>query len=132
MVSKRVEEIIDGLLNLQDRMMNIVDREPWLQKEAEEGKGRIAQIEVYDLQGTYSKRLKVTDDLRIVETEEEPVHLIRCHVDSFLDILGGDLTFGDAYSRGLIDFQGKDFHVHAMKWARAFQKYRGYLPELGF
>jgi len=132
MVSKRVEEIIDGLLNLQDRMMDIVDREPWLQKEAEEGKGRIAQIEVYDLDGTYGKRLKVTNDLRIVETEDEPIHLIRCHVDTFLDCLSGDLTFGDAYARGLIEFQGENYQVHAAKWSRAFQRYRGYLPELGF
>ena len=55
-MTKRTEEIIDGLLSLSDRVFS---QEEWLADQAEEQAGNVAIIEVYDLEGTVSKKLKL-------------------------------------------------------------------------
>jgi len=127
-MTRRVEEIVDGLLSLQDRLFA---KEEWLKEEAREGVGRVAQLLVYEAGGTYKKRLELKPNLRIVESERDPVHVVSCHVDTFLDLLNGDLSFGDAYTRGEVDFSGENYHKHAVKWARAFKRLRGYIAGLG-
>jgi len=119
-----VEEIIDGLLKLQDK---IIRKEKWISEEAVEDVGNVAHIEVYSVFGSYSTRLKLDKGLRIVKTNEKPLHVIRMHIDTFLDLLTGTLDFGEAWARGLIEFDGDNYHVHAMKWARAFKRLRKYI-----
>jgi len=127
-VTKRTGEIIDGLLNLSDRVFS---QEDWLANQAEEHVGNVAIIEVYDLEGTVSKKLKLQPNLRIVETDEDHRHRIRMHTDTFLDLLTGELTFGDAWARGDVEFYGDDYNKHAVIWARSFEKLRGYISSPG-
>lgn len=124
-----VKEIIDGLLKLQDKIMK---KEKWTIKEAEKNVGNIAQIEIYDVFGKYSDRLKLDKNYRIVRTNEKPKHIIRMHIDTFIDLLLGErdgepFDFGKAWVQGLVEFQGEDYITHAMKWAEVFSKLRKYL-----
>ena len=124
-----IKEIVDGLLRLQDK---ILSRESWLKDEAKENIGNVAQIEVYDLYGTYRERLKLAPGLKIVRTDEKPLHLIRLHIDTFIDLLLGErdgepFDFGKAYAMGLVEFEGQDYHFHATKWAKSFERLRKYL-----
>jgi len=118
-----VKEIIEGIIRLQDKIMR---EEPWLVEEAKESEGNIAQIEIYNVLGTYRERLKL-QGMKIVKTTEEPIHLIRCSLDVFLDLLLGEQDFGDAYANGLIEFRGENFQVHALKWAKAFKRIRKHI-----
>jgi len=127
-VTKRTEEIIDGLLSLSDR---IFSQEEWLTSQAKEQMGNVAIIEVYDLEGTVSRKLKLRPNLQIVETDEDHLHRIRMHTDTLLDLLNGDLTFGDAWTQGEVEFYGEDYNRHAVIWARSFEKLRGYISDLG-
>jgi len=127
-VTKRTEEIIDGLLNLSDR---IFSQEEWLADQAKEQAGNVAIIEVYDLEKTVSRKLKLQPNLKIVETDKDHRHRIRMHTDTFLDLLSGKLTFGDAWTEGEVEFYGEDYNKHAVIWARSFEKLRGYISDLG-
>jgi len=124
-----VKEIVEGLLRLQDK---ILQKEPQLLEEAKEEVGNVAQIEIYSLHGNYVERLKLDNGLKIVRTNEEPKHVIRMHIDTFIDLLIGErdgepFDFGKAYMMGLIEFNGVDYHFHAMKWAKAFERLRKYI-----
>lgn len=121
---EEVKEVIDGLIKLQDK---ILKSEPWLHEEVEENIGNVAQIEIYSLYGTYSERLKLENGMRIVKTTEEPIHVIRMHIDTFIDLLSGELDFGEAYAKGLVEFDGLDYHVHSLMWSRAFKRLRKYI-----
>ena len=131
----KVEKLIDGLLKLQDA---ILEKEKDMIQEFEVNKavGNVAQIEVYDDKENYSVRLKLDENLRIVKTDEEPMHLIRMHVDTLVDLILGErggrpFDFGRAYAEGHIEFMGIDYHLHAMKmakaWEKAFYRIRKYL-----
>jgi len=119
-----VEDVINGLLKLQDM---ILKREPWLLEEAKESIENVAQIEIYHLFGAYRERLKLDKGLKIIKTTEKPKHLISMHLDVFLDLIIGTIDFGEAYVRGLVEFRGESYHVHALRWAEAFKRLRKYL-----
>ena len=124
-----IKEVIDGILKLQDKIMS---REPWIVEEAKENVGNIAHIEIYSLYGSHVERLKLDENLRIVKTSEEPKHIIRMHIDVFLDLILGErdgqpFDFGKAWTQGLVEFYGEDYITHAMKWAKAFERLRRYL-----
>jgi len=120
-----IREVIDGLLRLQD--MIISKERDWIESEAKEDIGNVAQIEIYNVFGTYRERLKLADGYRIVKTTEKPKHVIRVHLDTFLDLLTGELDFGEAYAKGLVQFSGENYHIHAIKWAKGFERLRKYL-----
>lgn len=128
-----LKELIDGFFRIQ---RFILRENPWIQKEAEPEIGNVAQIEIYDEKSAHTERLKLEKDMVIVRTNEPYVHKIRMHIDTFLLLLSGNLSFADAYTMGLIEFEGKDYHLHAMKWAQAFERLREfmyrYMPLLKF
>ena len=119
-----IKDIFEGLLRLQDI---ILQREPWIKDEAKEDIGNVAHIEVYNVFGTHTERLKLEKGFRIVKTKEPPKHKIRMHIDVFLDLLTGEIDFHEAYVKGLIEFEGEQYHIHAMKWSRAFERLRKYI-----
>jgi len=122
-----VEDIINGLLRLQNFVVGPKPVDEWVLKKAKENVGNIAMIRVYDEEGVSEVTLKLTEDLKIVKTNEKPKHVITMHIDVFLDLLDGDLDFRDAYVNGLLDFQGENYHVHALLWSKAFERLRGVL-----
>ena len=124
-----IREIIDGLLKLQDKLRK---KEKWLVDEAKQNVGNVAQIEIYSDKETYREKLKLDENLRIVRTNEDAKHVIRMHLDTFIDLLigerdGSHFDFGTAWTQGLIEFTGEDYISHAMKWAKAFERLRKYL-----
>jgi len=122
-----VEDIINGLLRLQNLVVGPNPVDEWVLERAKENVGNIAMIRVYDEEGVSEVTLKLTEDLKIVKTNEKPKHVITMHIDVFLDLLDGDLDFRDAYVNGLLDFQGENYHVHALLWSKAFERLRGVL-----
>ena len=122
-----VEDIINGLLRLQKWIIGSKPVDEWVLEKAKENVGNIAMIRVYDEEGVSEVTLKLTEDLKIVKTNEKPKHVITMHIDVFLDLLDGDLDFRDAYVNGLLDFQGESYHVHALLWSKAFERLRNVL-----
>lgn len=120
-----IKEVIEGLLRLQDKIL--ARERDWIVEEAKENVGNVAQIEIYNVFGTYAERLKLDNGYRIVKTTEPPKHVIRVHIDTFIDLLTGDLDFKDAYAKGLVEFKGENYHLHAIKWAKGFERIRKYL-----
>lgn len=120
-----IKEVIEGLLRLQDKIL--ARERDWIVEEAKENVGNVAQIEIYNVFGTYAERLKLDNGYRIVKTTEPPKHVIRVHIDTFIDLLIGDLDFKDAYAKGLVEFKGENYHLHAIKWAKGFERIRKYL-----
>ena len=119
-----VEDIINGLLRLQSLVVGPNPVDEWFLEKAKENVGNIAMLRVYDDNGVSEITLKLTEDLKIVKTNERPKHVITMHLDTFLDLLSGDLDFRDAYVNGLLDFQGENYHLHCLMWAKAFQRLR--------
>jgi len=119
-----VEDIINGLLRLQNLVVGPNPVDEWVLEKAKENIGNIAMLRVYDDNGVSEITLKLTEDLKIVRTNEKPKHIITMHLDTFLDLLSGDLDFRDAYVNGLLDFQGEAYHVHALLWSKAFERLR--------
>ena len=125
---KRIREIINGLLKLQDMVLGKNPVDPWVKQRALENVGNVAMIQIIDEDGVVQERLKLDKKtLKIVRTNERPKHVISMHIDVFLDLLSGDLDFRDAYVNGLVDFRGTDYHAHAMMWAKAFERLRKYI-----
>ena len=124
-----VESIINGLLRLQNLVVGPNPIDEWVIEKARENVGNVAMIRVYDDSGISEVTLKLTEDLKIVKTNEEPKHVITMHIDTFLDILTGDLDFRDAYVNGLLDFQGESYHVHALLWSKSFERLRWILKK---
>ena len=122
-----VEDIINGLLRLQNLVVGPKPVDEWVLEKAKENVGNIAMIRVYDDSGVSEVTLKLTEDLKIVKTNEKPKHVITMHINTFIDLLTGDLNFKDAYVNGLLDFQGESYHVHALLWSKAFERLRGIL-----
>jgi len=124
-----VEDIINGLLRLQNLVVGPKPIDEWVLEKAKENVGNIAMIRVYDEEGVSEVTLKLTEDLKIVKTNEKPRHVITMHINTFIDLLTGDLDFRDAYVNGLIDFQGESYHVHALLWSKAFERLRWLLKK---
>ena len=96
-----VGEIIDGLLELQNLIVGPNPVDEWVLERVKENIGNVAMLRVYDEEGVSEVTLKLTEDLKIVKTSENPKHVITMHIDTLLDILAGDLDFGSAYVKGL-------------------------------
>ena len=119
-----VEDIINGLLRLQNLVVGPNPVDEWVLEKARENVGNVAMIRVYDDSSISEVTLKLTEDLKIVKTNEKPKHVITMHINVFLDLLSGDLDFRDAYLNGLLDFQGENYHIHALLWSKAFERLR--------
>ena len=119
-----VEDIINGLLRLQNLVVEPNPVDEWVLEKARENVGNVAMIRVYDDSSISEVTLKLTEDLKIVKTNEKPKHVITMHINVFLDLLSGDLDFRDAYLNGLLDFQGENYHIHALLWSKAFERLR--------
>ncbi len=114
-----VKKIVDKLLQLQDRFY----------KEAEEfyqeGKGRVSMLKVVGIDGETLK-LKC-DGQRIVYAEgnEEPVHVLKCTMDCFLDVVSGDLSLREAITKGNFVIEtasdGNINLIECEKWAKSFR-----------
>jgi len=122
-----VEDIINGLLRLQDKILGDKPVDRWVKDRVVENIGNVASLRVFDEEGETEVTLKLDRDLRIRKTEDKPKHVITMHIDTFIDLLSGGLDFRQAYVNGLVDFEGENYHVHAMMWARAFERIRGWL-----
>jgi len=122
-----VEDIINGLLRLQDKILGDKPVDRWVKDRVVENVGNVALLRVFDEEGETEVTLKLDRDLRIRKTKEKPKHVITMHIDAFIDLLSGDLDFRQAYVNGLIDFQGEDYHLHCLMWAKAFERIREWL-----
>ena len=131
MANKEVEEIIDGLLKLQDVILGDNPADEWVKQRAIENAGNVAYIHIVDEEGSTQVRLKLDENLRIVKTNEPPTHVITMHIDVFLGILAGEIDPREAYVRGLLSFRGKDYHFHALMWAKSFERLRKVLERYG-
>ena len=125
-----VEKLINGLLRLQDKLVREND-DPWIKERIDENVGNVAMLAIYDDEGITKVTLKLDSDMKIRKTNEEPKHVITMHVDTFLDLLSGNLDFRDAYLKGWLDFQGEDYHYHCLMWAKSFEGLRGKLRKYG-
>ena len=124
---RRIDAIVNGLIRLSGR---IIGQDSWARERVGGGVGNVAQLEIFDIEDRYSRRLELTPELRVVDSTKEPIHTIRMHTDTMLALLSDELDFGEAYNRGLVEFEGRDYHVHAMAWSRAFRMLRGYIREV--
>ena len=122
-----VEDIINGLLRLQDKILGDKPVDRWVKDRVVENIGNVASLRVFDEEGETEVTLKLDRDLRIRKTKEKPKHVITMHIDTFIDLLSGDLDFRQAYVNGLVDFEGENYHLHCLMWARAFERIRGWL-----
>lgn len=128
MSRERIRDIINGLLKLQDIVLGKNPVDPWVKERVMDNVGNVAMIQIIDEDGIVAERLKLDEKtLKIVRTNEKPIHIITMHVDVFLDLLSGDLDFKDAYVNGFVEFKGKDYHTHALLWSKAFERLRKYI-----
>lgn len=121
----KVDEIIDGLLRLSKK---VLPHDDWAKEKAEPMVGRPAQLVVYDLGKTYSRRLKLGPNFEVLDAEgEDPYHQISMTYDTLIALLTNDLDWGQAWTEGRVEFTGPDYARHAMLWAKGFKRMRGYL-----
>jgi len=118
-----VRNLINRLLRLQDL---IIEREAELKKELEEEEGSVGCLVIWREEDGKKEEvyLRLTG-MRAEITDPQPFrHKIEMNVDTFLDILGGEMTLGEAWARGLIDVEGEQATIHAMRWSKWFERLR--------
>lgn len=118
-----VRKIVDKLLSLQDRFY------PEVEEYYRVGEGRVALLRVVGVGGD-SVLLKCEGGrIRYAGGSESPLHVLRCSVDTFLDIVSGDEDLREAMTRGHLVIEdastGTVDLVEMYKWARAFERLRG-------
>jgi len=125
MEKTKVDEIIDGLLRLSQK---IIPHDDWAMARAEPMMGKPAQLVVYDLGKTYSRCLKLGSNFEVLDAEgAEPYHQISMAYDTMIALLAGDLDWGQGWTEGKIEFSGQDYVKHAALWSKAFKRFKGYL-----
>jgi len=126
-----IEDIINGLLRLQNIVFGSKPADIWVKEKAIENTGNIAQIVVYEDDKAVNVNLKLDENLNIVKTNEPPKHVLSMHIDTFLDLVSGDMDLKSAYLRGLVTFEGENYHVHAILWGQSFERLRGLIKQYG-
>ncbi|MBW2671889.1 MAG: hypothetical protein JRD89_00570 [Deltaproteobacteria bacterium] len=120
-----VKEIIDRFLKIQDRFYRDV-------KEYTTGAdGRVSLLRVVGIDGDSVLLKYQYGRIRYANENEEPVHIFRCTVDSFLNILSGDEDMREAITKGhFVIEDARDGNIDVVeceKWAKAFSRMRGIL-----
>jgi len=122
-----IKKIVDNLLAMQESLFSRLNpnNTAFIDKEREEGKGRIATLVLLDEDS--EERINLTMDsntgfVRYAMENETPIHTIETSLDTFIDILSADSTFQREFSRGHIVFSGKNWFYHAQKWNRALKR----------
>jgi len=116
-----VRNLINRLLRLQNL---IIEREAELKRELEEEEGSIGCLVIWrEEDGRKEEVYLQLSRMRAEIVDPQPFrHKIEMSVDTFLDILGGEMTLGEAWARGLIDVEGEQAAVHAMRWSKWFER----------
>jgi len=121
----KLEKILNNVIEMQDslfKMLRPEDRE-FIQKEEQEVADIVALV---CIDGEDGGEFKITLDeqgfIRYAPDNYEPVHTIRLHEDTFLDLLSGESDFQKAYMRGEISFEGRNKTYHALKIGRGFKR----------
>jgi hypothetical protein len=118
-----VRRIIDKLLAIQDRFY------PETKEYYRMGSGKVALVRIVGIDGD-SVLLKC-DGYRITYASEDdqPVHIFRMTVDTFLNILSGEEDLREAIAKGHFVIEnastGTVDIVELEKWAKAFERLRG-------
>lgn len=118
-----MRNLINRLLRLQDL---ILEREEELRRELEEEEGSVGYLVIQrEEDGAKEEVYLKLSGMRAEIVDPQPFrHKIEMDVDTFLDILGGEMTLGEAWARGLIDVEGEQATIHAMRWSKWFERLR--------
>ncbi|MEM1868569.1 MAG: hypothetical protein QXU90_00445 [Acidilobaceae archaeon] len=117
-----VKKIIDKILDIQDKFYY----HPETIEYRRIGEGKIALLRVVGVDGE-SVILKVEGG-RIVYArgDETPIHIIKCSIDTFLDLISGDEILRDAITKGHFVIEsastGDIDLVELERWAKAFDR----------
>ena len=117
-----IDDIINGLLTLQSHVLGKKPTDMWVKNMILENKSNVAQLVIYDDNSTTDVRLTLDSENNIVKTDNDPVHVIQMHIDTFLAILSNDVSINEAYLNGLVQVSGENHHVHCLIWAKAFER----------
>jgi len=110
-----VKRLLDKLLSLQDE---IGDEK--LKFYMREGEGKAGLLEIYGPDGgAYS--FKVVRGKIVPASDENYNTLISMSEDTFLDILAGDMTLDEAWAKGLVRFEGKNWLYDAQRFKEGFR-----------
>ncbi|MEM1820355.1 MAG: hypothetical protein QXU64_02055 [Thermofilaceae archaeon] len=118
-----VKRIIDKIMSLQDKL-DI----PELREYRRAGEGRVGLLRVVGAGGE-SVLLKVENGrLVYARGDETPHHVFTCSVDTFLDLITGEMDLRDAITMGYFVIEsaatGEIDLVELERWARAFERLR--------
>jgi len=118
-----VRKIIDKLLALQDKFY------PEVEEYYKIGEGKVSLLRVVGVDGE-TVMLKVEGGrIKYARGDETPVHVFKCSVDTFLDLVSGEEDLRDAITKGHFVIEnastGTIDLVEMQRWASAFSRLRG-------
>jgi putative sterol carrier protein len=112
--------IISKLLNVQDKFID--DAQEYI----ESGKDKVSMLKIVGIDDEVIL-LKVQNQ-RIVRASEEdnPTEIFKCTIDTFLDVVSGDIQLREAITKGHFTIENATTRqidlVECEKWSKAFEK----------
>lgn len=118
-----VKKIIDKLLAIQDKFY------PEVAEYYKMGEGKVSLLKVIGVDGE-TVMLKVEGGrIKYAGENEKPIHVFKCTVDTFLDLISGEEDLRDAITKGHFVIEstttGTIDLVEMQKWASAFSRLKG-------
>ncbi len=118
-----IKNIVDKLLSIQERFY------PEAKEYYKMGEGKVSLLRVVGVDGEAILLKCQGGRIQYAQGDEAPVHIFRCTVDTFLDILSGDEDLREAITKGhfLIESAstGTIDLVEMEKWSKVFERLKG-------
>ncbi len=115
-----VKQIIDKLLALQDKFYS------YAEEYFKQGEGKVSLVKIVGIDGE-NVMLKVRGGrIQYASDNEKPIHIFKCSIDTFLDLITGEEDLREAITKGHFVIEqastGTIDLVELEKWSQAFSK----------
>ena len=116
-----IYKLINRLLEMQD---DVARRESWVVEEMLGAEGRRSVLIVLGTDGGEFPLEVMGNRVRWAEGPGDVMHTIKLTEDTFLDIVSGASEIDEEFAAGHIEFLGKDWYLHSVKFKQGFQRLR--------
>ena len=122
----RVRSVIEKIVRLQDEILRRVDRVAYeeLIEELSREPDRVGVLEIRSKDGVDRVAIALSGGRARIVDGASYDHKVSMDVDTFLDLVTGDLDLGEAWALGLVDVEGEDDTYHLVRWVKWFRVLR--------
>ena len=129
----KVRSVIEKIIRLQDELARLVDRDLYeeFKEEVEREPERVGVLEIRDRSGSERVIIALQQGrARIVDNPDKIDHVVKMDLDTFVDLITGELDLGEAWALDLVEVEGEDSMLHLIRWVKWFRVMREALKKV--